>query len=367
MKAHSRIGASSYSRWGTCPGSVRLSKDMPNTSSKYAAEGTKAHELGEMVLLGKAYKIEDYDDEMLAAVTAYVEFIREESIGASHVGIEERFELTELHPELFGTADAVIYKDKTLKVIDYKHGQGLAVEIENNKQLQFYALGALMKLKLPCSHVEMVIVQPRAFHPDGPIRKWKIPVIDLLDFSAQLVDDALRTEDPNAPVIPGDHCHFCAAAPTCPALHETAIIAAQEEFSPRFSYDPAKLGDILSKIPAIEAWAKSVKEFAFHEAQAGRIPPGYKLVPKRANRKWRNEEDAESFLLLELGLSCIEARKDPQLKTPAQIETLLSKEDKKRLDEIVIKESSGDTLAPITDKRKTSKPAIETEFTKITE
>ncbi len=365
LKAHSRIGASSYSRWGTCPASVRLSKDMPNTSSAYAAEGTKAHELAEKILLSKFVDYSEIEDEMLQAVMVYVDYVREESREADYLGIEERFELTELHPDLFGTADAVIYKDKTLIVADLKFGQGLAVEVENNKQLQFYALGALMKTKFPCSHVEMVIVQPRCFHSDGPIRKWKIPVIDLLDFSADLVDAALRTEDPNAVVVSGDHCRFCPAAPVCPTLQETALTTAQEEFAPAYTYDPEKLSDVLNKIPAIEAWAKSVKEFAYREAQAGRILPGFKLVPRRANRKWSDEKRAEEFLLLELGLDYLEAHTEPKLRSPAQIEALLSKEDKKRLEEIVTKESSGETLAPITDKRKPSKPSVETDFTKI--
>lgn len=363
--AHSRIGASSMSRWAKCPASVRLSKYMPNTSSSFAEEGTLAHDCAEKLLLGE--KIGDIDDEMLEAITVYVDYINELKIGCSFYAFEERFDLSSLHPGLFGTSDAIVYHDKTktLHVVDYKHGKGLAVEVENNSQLKYYALGALIKSKLPCSHVEMVIVQPRCFHPDGPIRSVKVSVTELLDFSADLVDAALRTEDPNALAVSGDHCRFCPASPVCPELHQTAIVSAQEEFSPSFSYDPDKLGDILNKIPAIEAWAKSVKEFAYREAQAGRIPPGFKLVPKRANRKWINEEQAKNFLLIELGLDYLQAIKEPTLKTPAQIEALLAKEDKKRLEEIVIKESSGDTLAPVADKRKESRPSVETDFTKI--
>lgn len=353
------------SRWAKCPASVRLSVDMPNVSSSYAQEGTNAHDLAEKILTNVKTDLSGYDDEMVDAVMTYVDYIR--SFTPTWMKVEERFHLESLHPDLYGTSDCILYfsEEKLLSVIDYKHGKGLAVEAENNHQLMYYALGALMKTKAACSHVEMVIVQPRCFHPVGPIRSWKVSVSDLIDFSADLVDYAKKTEDPQAPTFAGDHCRFCPAAPLCPTLHETAIVSAQEEFSPAFSYNPEKLGDILGKIPAIEAWAKSVKDFAFREAQEGRVPPGYKLVPKRANRKWRNEEDAEHFLLIELGLSCVEARKDPQLKTPAQIEALLPKEDRKRLEEIVLKESSGDTLAPVADKRQTSKPAIETEFTKI--
>jgi hypothetical protein len=76
MSGHSRIGASSMHRWATCPGSVRLSKDMPNISSSYAEEGTRAHELAELILTGKDVP-GDVDPEMLEAVMVYVDAIRE--------------------------------------------------------------------------------------------------------------------------------------------------------------------------------------------------------------------------------------------------------------------------------------------------
>lgn len=179
MSAHSRIGASSMSRWSKCPASVRLSKDMPNTSSAYAEEGTRAHELAEYVLTNKRWPINVESDEMLDAVQVYVDFIDTGICYSNKDGfqsrptwmkVEEKFHLKELHPDLFGTSDCTLYfeEEKLLMVIDYKHGQGLAVEAENNPQLMYYALGALMKTKAACSHVEMVIVQPRCFHPDGP-------------------------------------------------------------------------------------------------------------------------------------------------------------------------------------------------------
>jgi len=40
---HSPIGASSMHRWSVCPGSVRLSSNVPSVSSSYADEGTEAH------------------------------------------------------------------------------------------------------------------------------------------------------------------------------------------------------------------------------------------------------------------------------------------------------------------------------------
>jgi hypothetical protein len=368
MSAHSKIGASSMSRWSKCPASVRLSENMPNTSSVYALEGTKAHELAEKILRGEKVDLSQYDEETVEAVMVYVDAFKKAAIDCTFYKVEQRFDLSAIYPGLYGTGDGLIYHEKTkvLQIWDYKHGQGIAVEVVNNQQLQYYALGALLASKVPCSEVKMVIAQPRAYHPDGPIRSWTIPVTDLLDFSADLIEAAQRTEDPNAPIVSGDHCRFCPAAPVCPELNEKAIETAKNEFSPTY-YDPIKLADTLDKLPAIEAWIKAVREFAFREAETGKEIPNYKLVPKRATRKWKgSEEEIEKVLLMEFGLHYMEVKHEPELKSPAQIEKLIPKEMKARLEEIVSKESSGSTLVPSSDKRQSVKPSITTDFSVIT-
>ena len=50
MTEHAILSASSSHRWLTCPPSVRLEESFPNRTSEYAAEGTLAHELGEITL-----------------------------------------------------------------------------------------------------------------------------------------------------------------------------------------------------------------------------------------------------------------------------------------------------------------------------
>ena len=51
--AHARLSPSASKRWLTCPGSVALceAQDEEQRTSKYAAEGTVAHEIGERCLL----------------------------------------------------------------------------------------------------------------------------------------------------------------------------------------------------------------------------------------------------------------------------------------------------------------------------
>lgn len=45
---HSELGASIAARWMACPGSVRLSRGMPNYDTIHSLTGTAAHALAEM-------------------------------------------------------------------------------------------------------------------------------------------------------------------------------------------------------------------------------------------------------------------------------------------------------------------------------
>lgn len=382
--AHSKIGASSYSRWskthGGCPGSVRLSENLPNVESEYAKEGTFAHDVAAKLLERYFFGVEPKDGwphvekEMLEAVKVYVEFIKQEALASgaktidNHILIEHRFDLASVHPGLFGTADAIIYsaRDKKLIVADYKHGAGIAVDVEENLQLQYYGLGALLSTGFPCETVELVIVQPRCNSENGPIKRWGFSSIDLLDFAADLAFDAAETEKPDAELRPGKHCRFCPAAPVkCPAIKDKAQSLAKLEFKETLPYEPDKLAQALQFIPALEAWITKVREFAYGEAMHGRLPPGWKMVAKRATRKWKvSEEEVIDFMSKASGRDKSEFY-NLSLKTPAQMEKLNNKHVNTQLREIIESVSSGYNLVPESDKRPAVALDPASEFTKI--
>lgn len=328
--AHSPLGASQYDRWGKslggCPGSVRLAAQFPKTSSPYAEAGIRAHDTAFSILTGRPYSPLS-DPEEQVAVQTYVDFI--ESLGDRNdkarlwSALEQKFNLSNYYPRLYGTADAVFYwyGSKKLRVVDYKHGAGIPVEVVENPQLMYYGLGALNELGMPVSSIELTIVQPRCYHKDGPIRSWTTDAVRMLEFVADLIEDAKATEDPNAALNPGDHCRWCSAQANCPAVQQKALTMAKQIFSPILDYDPVKLAATLDSLPAIESWVKSVREFAYRESEHGRVPPGWKLVDKRATRKWKEEATAD-HLERNLGLKAQEVT-DNSVKSPAQIEKLL--------------------------------------------
>jgi hypothetical protein len=379
--AHSEIGASSYSRWSTihggCPGSVQLCRGLESIESEYAKEGTHAHTVASQLLDKHFFKkdppegyLKPTGDEMLEAVMVYVDWVKKlgRRVGQT-VLIEHRFNLKDVHPGLFGTADAIVYTPQDLKltVADYKHGAGIAVEVEDNLQLQYYALGALLSTGFPCDKVEIVVIQPRCEHQDGKIRTWEFSSIDLLDFAADLAYDAAEAFKPNAPLNPGKHCRFCPAAATkCTAIKAKAQELAKLEFGTGLSYDPDQLSKALQFIPALEAWIKKVHEFAYGEAMHGRMPPGWKLVAKRATRKWNApEEKIIEYMAAATKKDPKEFYDQPSLKSPAQMEKLCSKQTGEQLRTMMISVSSGYNLAPESDDRPPVKMDAKTEFTKI--
>lgn len=366
--AHSRIGASSMHRWAACPGSVKLSENIPPKTSKYAEEGTLAHDLAAKILSHQALAGAAITEEMLEAVQVYTTAVFEaaDEYPDNKLLVEHRFDLSSIHPGLFGTADAVVFNPtrSLLQVFDYKHGQGIAVGVEENEQLMYYGLGALLSTGFKCRNVELIIVQPRCMHPDGPIRRWLFDSFLLLDFAADLKKFAEATEKPNAPLVPGDHCRFCPAAGVCPAIHSKAIALAQEEFSPAFSYDPEKLSKTLEMLDVIETWAKNVREFAYNEAEHGRCPPGWKLVEKRPTRKWTDEE----LVMREIQKNKLLNLVETSVKSVAQAEKVLGKElFKEILESYVTKTSSGLALVHASDKRPPANVGAAADFTPITD
>ena len=365
--AHSEIGASSMERWKNCAASVRLSRGIPNVSSVYAEDGNLAHKYASDWLEGKLPP-DNLDPEMYDAISVYVEYVQKlwrsfKRHDNMQMFIERKFDLSQIYPGLFGTADCVLYDaaQKVLHVVDFKYGQGIPVDPENNPQLMYYGLGALLSMNAAIEKVVLTIVQPR-YSPDikDAIKSAEVDSLDMLDFSADLKEYAEKTADPNSEPVTGDHCQFCRAKPVCPALQKAAELAVHDDFAvEKLSSLPAEeVGSLLDKLDLIEFWCKGVREFAYQEAKAGRLPTGYKLVPKRSTRKWADPEMARKEIEKNIHSSTFnECLTEPELKSPAQVEKVLGKANKPLVDSLTISVSSGDTLVHESDKRQATSPA----------
>src|SRR5665213_134467 len=197
---HSSVGASSCERWWNCPGSVRLISALPpQESSEYAKEGTKLHAIAAYALqhgntawaaaqdLIDVGQIDSIDFDQCEHVQTCIDVVKEDLLKypGAILEIEKQFQLTSIHPDARGTNDANIgIFLKKLIVYDYKFGRGVSVEVEENKQMMYYGLGANQEGDY--DEIELVVIQPRAIHRDGPVRRWTLSKSDLLDFGQRL-------------------------------------------------------------------------------------------------------------------------------------------------------------------------------------
>lgn len=347
---HSPLGASSMDRWSQCPASVRESVGKQGHTNAHAEEGSLAHKLAADWFTSHT-KPEFPNKEMEECITAYYDYVQAQIHPHDRVFIEHQFDLSAVHPGCFGTCDVVIWMpdSRRLMVIDLKYGAGKPVFAVQNPQLLYYALGALLTIKAPVTTVSMVIFQPRLIlDGDEGIRSEVIDAIDLLDFSVDLRNYATATQQSDAPFHPGPYCRYCLANPGCPALEAEVQAIAKTSFSAP-AYDPAKLAEMLDKRPVLEAALKALDEFAYAEAEAGRCPPGYKLVDKRATRKWKDGDALKNQFFGQFRERMFEPI---ELKSPAQMEKIIAKADLAPYIEAV---SSGRVLVHESDKRPPAK------------
>lgn len=275
---HSKFGASSAARFLACPASFRAGEDAKKTgmdsrrakSSDYADEGTAAHLLAEMCLtsnkttndfVGQQITLGHRPDRPFSVtsdfaedVDVYVDLVKSFQLLGCDVSLEQTVEPAwawtgdldnpqdpDLPFDLFGTADCVAVRpvpgtidNYELRIADLKFGRGVVVEAKNNAQLRYYALGALRRTMLQgkkIASVTMFVVQPRAYHKDGPVRHETLTTQELLDWARRTLKPGIdRALEPDQPYASGEHCRFCPAILTCPEAAKAALNTARAAF-----------------------------------------------------------------------------------------------------------------------------------------
>jgi len=240
-----------------CPGSPGLIRSLPKElwsgASIYALEGTAMHRAGEQWLTTGLepdwilfqWEGIELDEEMVEAVKLYVQVVRaDQHEYGGELLIEKRFDLDRLRPGMYGTNDAILVRcrDNVVRVYDFKGGKGVLVEVVGNRQLLYYGYGAVINLAgLNIEAVELVIVQPRARHSAGPVRRWRVDLIDVYDWSMDLLKAAEATDNPLAPLRAGSWCRWCRAAGVCVAYRDHALAQVALQFPDLTQVSPCPL------------------------------------------------------------------------------------------------------------------------------
>lgn len=379
---HSHVmGGSTATQRINCLGSLQLeAKAPPKPPSDYATQGSVLHSAMELLLTALDPESRSYEKEYRKALKDLegqdLGYGEEWAITAEHIKtkimpawhafievlntyelddwfIEQRVSLEAVIPGAFGTSDLLaIDKERRLHVLDWKFGDGVAVPVEGNMGLAFYAAAAmydpepeLVDFCKDITGVVMHIVQPRA-GANQVLWTWETDE-DFIEAFVDQADNAMREANkPDAPCKTGDWCRWCAAKPICPAY---GALASDALSKPPKTMTAVELGHYLAIAEQLKSWIDDVYTLAQSELEGGAAVPGWKLVQKRASRSWINE--AEVVTLLRRRKVKIDEMYKRTLITPAQAEKKLPKLYSKVLGDLVHSQSSGLTVVSDTDKR----------------
>lgn len=379
-RKHALLSCSGASRWMNCTPSARLEEGFPESSSVYAEEGTLAHEFGDLNLqilsgqadpkeiekeLAKQRKHKLYTEEMEPQVEKYTDYVMEQlnvalqTDPSATLAIEEKFDLTHLIEDGFGTGDASVIGDGVLEVIDLKYGRQKVIA-DNNPQLKLYGLGALESSGMfyDIHTVRLTIVQPRLDH----ISTWDISVEDLEDWAEnEAKPKAELAYDGKGKTCPGEWCHWCKAGARCRGQAEQNLEMAKHDFEDPDLLDDDEILAVYAQIPALTQWAAKVQDHVKAEALNGKKWDGYKLVEAKTNRKWKDPEETK-LALSGQGYSYTKFS-EAKLFGIGKIEELMGKVAfRDHMSDHVIKPVGAPTLVPDSDKRQAIDDSIKDDF-----
>ena len=410
MTDHATLSPSSRSRWKRCPGSVRETIGLPDQpSGPSAVDGTHSHTLLEHCIKADladplnmvGLKMKDHDGEFVVdraraeRVKIAVDYLGERVNHSATVLAESRVNPEHLlgRKDLSGTVDVQIVTGRNVEIIDYKDGFN-PVSAENNDQLEQYAFGVLAGYKLPINAeypidtIIMTIIQPKlALRGLNPISSCTVTVQEMLGKIGQIVVEAAATDDPDAPLVPGEvQCKYCRARGSCSALATNVMKDIGVMFQPMVqsapvdeishqtaSKDPNTMTDqqireIMEGAPLMRQLLDSVEEEALKRFKAGISIPGLKAVNGRGSRNWNLSDEQIAEKLKRMGVpkdhiwetklvSVAKAEKLTWEKTKAgeKVRVQLTERQRKTLDaEYVTKLAGKLTIVPESD----SRPAV---------
>ena len=398
------IGGSNARARIACPASWQMEQKLPPTarvSSTYADEGSAIHaaiahilnnDLDAKDVLGMVFApYDDYPitqeliDEAIVPCLKFLEASEEPDAGELKFYVEKKVHIPFL-PGVFGTCDLIARTNKYSVIGDWKFGVGEKVlawyEDEiipqgvPNAQLMFYLLGAtythpeMFNLNDPNWPIDIFIGQPR--YRDGPnFDVATIFVKDVQRFKHQLAEAAREAKTENPRMKMGDHCRFMPCKAICP-LHTGPLLEMPDFASSltKAQLEAAVDGggggvaavdwgstyrlmlDLASHIePVLRDWRAQAQTFL----EEGGVIPAYKLVSKRASRKWIRPDTSVERRLQREGLTKNE-RMPRTLISPPQAEKLLKARGKPLPEGYFDAISSGMTLAPDSDPRQAVEP-----------
>ena len=246
----------------------------------------------------------DKQEEALAYAMKYMEPLL---LQAEEAHLEMKLEIPGV---TWGTSDVVLRTGKRLTLVDYKFGEWLVDDPEDNYQARAYTLGAFHAFP-DCTTAEFIFLTPKRKH----IQRHTFTREEAMGWTAKLKAIVERAADPDAPYKPdSENCLFCGNKTNCPELLKRSMDIAKDTDGLQLPdtvqttalTDPVQMKRALDVAAVVARWAKNVRSAALELRLEGVEIPGYDLKQTRGNRKisdvggvWSNLKDhltEEEFL-----------------------------------------------------------------------
>lgn len=353
MSDHKQLSPSGADRWMNCPGSIRMEAGYPDKSSPAAEDGTKTHFLleewlksGKPPIVGMEYdspvgRFRHTEDrhERLTFTTGYI-YDRvvemDEEFGTDTTLISEQFIDSDLafgRDDMGGTVDVQLINTNFLELVDLKDGMN-PVDAKDNNQLQIYAINLIYKLMMEnfiIEKVRLTIVQPKMrFNGESGISSWDVTTDYLMGKVKDFLEAAKATDDPDAPLIPGEkQCKYCKHGASC-SVKNTFIFESSGINFEDVTNLPAeivkveenhisndRLREIILAAPLMRSMLDHVEEEALRRFQIGQPVEGLKVIRGRGSKTWKVAPEEVADKLGKMGVPKA-LRWKQVMHTPAQ-------------------------------------------------
>jgi hypothetical protein len=324
-----------------------MSERYPDSDAHEAerSEGEASHELGAHIIKESLQGREVYPEvgysmgngvaltaESIEGARVYAEDVLAEvcnrGITTSNIHVEERIECKEIHELSFGTPDCWAYDVISNRVIiwDYKFGF-IPIEAILNWQGINYWSGISDKLKIDGvsdQHitVEFRIIQPRAYHRHGSIRKWATTASDLRQYINTLSNSARLALEDYPKCTSGKQCRYCSGRHVCEAglsagveLYEGASASLPLDITPHAMGLQLKI--VKRAIQQLKGLETGYTEAIGSLIKSGTTVPFWNNAPSVGREEWSSPK---SEVLLMADLMGVDVKKT-ELITPKQART----------------------------------------------
>jgi hypothetical protein len=334
--------------WRACPAFVRMT-NTPQAKVVEAAgdhtvreEGTAMHEAAQWMMLfnnlaavsaGSVMKNGIVlTDELVDGAAFYVQTLQKLGTGWT---IERQMSAHVIHAACGGTPDAYTFRAAsapTIVLADLKGGYR-PVEVYPNDQLFGYTaciIGEHPEYDSPDTVVEYHIIQPRAYHRNGPVRTHTMLLRDVYPYIVELRRRAAVAMGDNAQAVAGPQCDNCTGRASCSTAHDAGMRALEIAGEPdvqdlpieAIDYELQRLEDAKRMI---EARLTGLEAQATHMIRNGAQFPSFELGRSAGRLNWIDDE-CEAAALAMGDLMGLDLRKPTKAITPTQALQRMPKE-----------------------------------------